>query len=368
MLASAILDIGFTVMKIMLNDKNGTYSKFRTSYTKNKAIYKRIILIIAGGALGMFFLWLTFRDISLVDLVNGISRMNILYLLPSVILRMACQLVRAVRFGAILSPFFSLNIKSLWDLVNIWDAANMILPARLGELVRPYLLQQKGASFASVFGAVLVERFFDSSALLLLLGLVLWSSPNTPPIFSLLGKILLFFLAAGYIAVLTILLKRDKAISYLHKLLSFFPERLGKFIEGAFVRLIDGLAIMASLKQVIIIFLYSAVLWSFFSAITYLFLLAFSIDVPFFVAVTIQVLITLGVALPAAPGFVGTFHAAGRYALAMFGIGALVAVSFATVYHLFNLLLILLLGLVSYASSDFRINRRHLLSVSESPA
>jgi uncharacterized protein (TIRG00374 family) len=237
----------------------------------------------------------------------------------------------------------------------------MTLPARLGELVRPYLLRQRGVSFSSVFGAVLVERFFDLTALLLLLGAVLWKTPNTPFKLSFLGGILLFCLILGYSLVLTILLKREKALSFLRKTIFFLPRKVGTFLEKAFEKLIDGLTIMASARQVIIIFLYSVVLWLLFSATTYLLLLSFSIDAPLSVAVTIQVFITLGVALPSAPGFVGTFHAAGRYALAIFGIGAVVAVSFATVYHLFNLFLSLSLGIVSYASSDFRINQRDFL-------
>jgi hypothetical protein len=89
---------------------------------------------------------------------------------------------------------------------------------------------------------------------------------------------------------------------------------------------------------------------------TYLFLVAFSIDAPFLVAVTIQVFICFGVALPSAPGFIGTFHAAGRYALTLFGVQAISAISFATVYHLFSLIMCLLLGLVSYWTSHFRFD------------
>ena len=74
-------------------------------------------------------------------------------------------------------------------------------------------------------------------------------------------------------------------------------------------------------------------------------------------AVTIQVFICLGVALPSAPGFIGTFHTAGRYALTLFGVKAVVAVSFATVYHLFSFVLCLVLGLVSYLTSEFRFDQ-----------
>jgi hypothetical protein len=105
-------------------------------------------------------------------------------------------------------------------------------------------------------------------------------------------------------------------------------------------------------------------LWIVFSALTYLFLLAFSIQAPFLVAVTIQVFICLGVALPSAPGFIGTFHAAGRYALTLFGIKAVVAVSFATVYHLFSFVMCLVLGLISYLTSDFRFDQAMFASES----
>ena len=319
---------------------------------------RRNILIIIGGILGLFFLWLAFRDISLVDLEDGVKQMKVWYLLPCLLLAISCQFVRAMRFGVILSPFCSLNIKSLWDLLNIWAAANMILPARLGELVRPYLLQQRGASFSSVFGSVMVERFFDLSGLLLLLGAVLLKTPDAPPKFNFLGVILLICLVLGYVLVLIILIKRDKALSIFSKIFSILPSKAGTFIEGVCEKLIDGLGIMASPKQAIIIFLYSVVLWLLFSSTTYLFLLAFSIDAPFLVAVTIQVFIALGVALPSAPGFIGTFHAAGRYTLALFGIGAIVAVSFATVYHLFSLIVSISLGVISYLSSDFRLDEK----------
>ncbi len=234
----------------------------------------------------------------------------------------------------------------------------MIMPARLGELVRPYLLQQKGASFSTVFGAVMVERFFDLSGLLLLLGVVLVKTPATLEKFAFVGEILLICLIVGYAIALMILIKKERSLWFLRKILSILPEKVGHFLETIFEKLIDGFGIMKSPKQAIIIFMYSVALWFLFSATTYLFLLSFSINAPFLVAVTIQVFIALGVALPSAPGFIGTFHAAGRYALALFGVGALVAVSFATVYHLFSLMVCLALGIISYLTSEFRLDQK----------
>jgi len=322
---------------------------------------KRNLLIVSGTLLGLFFLYLAFRDISWSDLVSGISEMQPVYLLPCAVLVILAQLVRALRFGVILSPFCSLNVKSLWDILNIWAAANMVMPARLAEFVRPYLLQRRGASFSSTFGAVMVERFFDLTGLLLLLGVVLWKSPKVPLVYSYLGLVLLVTLAFGYAVVLLILTKRESVEALMSTILSRLPQRAADFMGGIVQRLIDGFGVMASLRRALIVFSYSILLWIIFCVMTYMFLLAFSIKAPFLVAVTIQVLLCFSVALPSAPGFVGTFHAAGRYALALFGVHAVVAVSFATVYHLFSLLACLLLGGISYATSDFRFDRAVLV-------
>lgn len=324
---------------------------------------KRNIFIAVGMILSGIFLYLAFRDVSWHDLVDGISKMKPIYFIPCILLTLAIQFLRAVRFGIILRPFCPLSTKQLWDLLNLWAAASMIMPARLGELVRPYLLQRRGASFSSVLGAVMVERFFDLSGLLLLLGLVLWSTPEVPRVYSLVGEIVLGCLVAGYIAVLLILSNKERFAKILKKLLSWLPEGPAHFIEGIFLRLIEGFGIMASFSQAAVIFLCSIALWGLFSCLTYLFLVAFSIQAPFLVAVTIQVFLCLGVALPSAPGFIGTFHAAGRYALTLFGIKSLVAVSFATVYHLFSLVICLALGLVSYWSSNYRLDRDLLSDV-----
>jgi uncharacterized membrane protein YbhN (UPF0104 family) len=120
---------------------------------------KRLALIGGGTALGLFFFYLAFRDISWSELAHGVRQMRPIYLIPGTIGILVIQFVRAARFGLILTPVCRLNLKDLWDILNIWGALNMIMPARSAELVRPYLLQQRGAPFSSSLGAVMVERF-----------------------------------------------------------------------------------------------------------------------------------------------------------------------------------------------------------------
>ncbi len=327
-----------------------------TAYGKDKNL-KRTVLITFGTVLGLFFFYLAFRGISLRELISGVLEVRLAYLIPAAFLIGLIQLLRAFRFGLIIAPFSSVGFKDLWDLTNIWGALNMVIPARLAEFVKPYLLRQCGAPFSSGFGAVLVERFFDLLALLTLLAVVLWNTPQIPAALAFLGKLMPACLAAAYLMVLVILTRREKVQSIVQKLLGILPRRAASFLGGAFSRLIDGLGIMASAKQAALIFACSLAVWTLFACLTYLLLLAFDIRVQFLVAVTIQVVLCIGVALPSAPGFIGTFHAAGRYALELFGVTAVPAISFATVYHFFSLLACLALGSVSYRYGRFRFGR-----------
>ncbi len=318
---------------------------------------QHLVLIVTGTTLGLVFLYLAFQDISWSDLSNGLKQLDPVYLAPGVLLIILAQFLRAVRFGLILNPFCAMRLKDLWNVMNIWGALNMVLPARLAELVKPYLLQQWGAPFSSTLGAVLVERFFDLGSLLTLLAVVLWSTPQIPPEYSWLGKVLLGIMLAGYVLVLLVLARRERVQDGVDMLVGWLPERGATLLGGAFRRLIDGLGIMASVGQCLIIFVCSLAIWTVFAGLTYLFLRAFAIDVFFLAAITIQVFLCFGIALPSAPGFVGTFHAVGRYSLALFGVAAIPAVSFATVYHVFSLVVSVLLGLISYWASDIRFDR-----------
>jgi uncharacterized protein (TIRG00374 family) len=179
------------------------------------------------------------------------------------------------------------------------------------------------------------------------------------------GQLLLAALVLGYLLVLLVLAKKEFVQGLVEKSLRIFPSRISKALEVIFDKLIEGVEVMANPKRALMILAYSIALWVLFSATTYVFLLAFGIKASFLVAVTIQVFIALAVAIPSAPGFIGTFHAAGRYALALYGIQAVVAVSFATVYHLFSLLVSLGLGAMSYFTGEYRFERSAFINQPE---
>ncbi|MFH0825532.1 MAG: lysylphosphatidylglycerol synthase transmembrane domain-containing protein [Pseudomonadota bacterium] len=319
--------------------------------------YTKGALILIGTILGGVFFYLAFRDISWHDLADGVAAMRVVYVLPCLLLYVIIQVVRSLRFVIILSPFCRVSLWDAFHVMNIWAGLNMVMPARTAEFVRPYLLQRKGASFSSTLGAVLVERIFDLMSLLALLAVVLWSTPEIPERYTFLGQALLGLLVFSYGGVLAILTYRDALLAALDRALARAPGRFSTFVGGMVRRMIEGFGIMASPKQTFVLFMYSLVIWTLFSCVTYLMLAAFSLNVQFLAAVTIQVLLCFGVALPAAPGFIGTFHAVGRYTLALFGVAAVPALSFATVYHLLNMFFCIVAAAISYFAGGYNLEK-----------
>ena len=93
---------------------------------------------------------------------------------------------------------------------------------------------------------------------------------------------------------------------------------------------------------------------------------AFGLAVPAEGAFLLQGIIGLGVALPASPGFVGVFEAATRVTLAIYGIDATRAVSYAVAYHVATFLPITLMGL--YSLSRLRLHLAELRAAAATAA
>src|SRR4029077_16398945 len=79
---------------------------------------------------------------------------------------------------------------------------------------------------------------------------------------------------------------------------------------------------------------------------------AFHMDVPWTATFLLQALIAFGVAIPSSPGYFGPFEAMTRPTLALYGIDASQAVSYAVAIHIGSFIPISVLGLWSLSRSQ----------------
>src|SRR5262249_13382685 len=84
------------------------------------------------------------------------------WLAPAIATYWIGLMLRSWRWGIILAPVRRLNFLQVFHGLLVGYAANYVLPARLGELVRAdFLGRRHGISRLSIIGTIVVERLFD---------------------------------------------------------------------------------------------------------------------------------------------------------------------------------------------------------------
>jgi uncharacterized protein (TIRG00374 family) len=230
--------------------------------------------------------------------------------------------------------------------------ANNILPARLGEFVRAYVLGEKeGIAISAVFASLVIDRLFDGFTVLLILLFTFFTVKLPPGMESVqhglvVGGYITLTIYFVVIAFLFILKKRTlQTINLIGRLLKPFPARVsGKVIPllGSFI---EGVRISSRPAELFALLLSSLVIWAFAIWPVDLMLRSFGIILPITASMFIMVFLVFAVMVPASPGYVGTYHAACVYGLMAFNIQKEKALSIALIIHGINFFPVIILGL-----------------------
>ena len=139
---------------------------------------KFAISLILGTAISLVTLYLAFRNVPLQDLIAYLWSINYLWVIPSVLVSLSTYALRTVRWQFILASSYRVGFWQAFSPMVIGFMMNCILPARVGEVARPLVLQkQQGVPFSAGLATVAVERVFDAVSLLGLFAVVLMVVP-----------------------------------------------------------------------------------------------------------------------------------------------------------------------------------------------
>jgi uncharacterized membrane protein YbhN (UPF0104 family) len=240
----------------------------------------------------------------------------------------------------------------------------MVLPLRLGEIIRPALFAHRtGIGISPAFSSVVLERLVDMLFVVVCFVLVAIVYPD-------LGEYRrLAWLAAGGVATGVAILflvarHRTRAERLASALLVRLPARLGGAL-GPIVRgLLDGVGGLGDAVTVGLVLGYSALLWGAI-VLTYLCsFLALGIEVPLLSAsLTTVVIVAAFVFLPQAPGFVGTWQGGCVLALGLFHVAPEAAVGYSFLTWLIQMFVNIGGGAVCAAFED--VSFRQLMSPRE---
>ena len=302
---------------------------------------KLIIGILFSG----FFVYLTLKNISLSELNVVLEEADYFYLIPIFFLSVFILYLRSYRWGIILNPLKRISQKVLFPITAVGLMAVVLLPFRMGELGRPYLVSKRsGVDMSSAFGTIVLERVFDGLTLMLLLLLTTYLAELPRWAYQTALYVMLFFILILSFLVLVIL-KRDFSLNLIGFFLKRFPDRIVRYLMEVFTSFADGLKILPDAKNTIFLALLSILVWLSMGLCIYILFYSFHFDLPLIAAYVVLVLTALGIMAPTAPGFVGNFHLFCVIALTCFGISKTEALSFAILLHFIQVGLVGLMGL-----------------------
>lgn len=268
------------------------------------------------------------------ETASALREAHLVYLAPIVIAGVASLYLRALRWGVLLAPLASIDSRSLFSATAIGFAANMLLPLRAGEVLRPWFLARKhGLPLAQTIATVAIERLFDMATLLLFFGVATLTLP-LPPEWRRYGWVFLgTFL--GFLAMLVALQRGPRrTIAVLSRLLTVAPERLAARVLALVREFADGLASLRSGSAIGLAVAYSVAVWTTL-AISFGFgLTALDLPVPFARgALSLTAIVAIAVSIPGGPGFIGMFQVGCEVGLGVYGVAKSLAFSYSVIVH-----------------------------------
>jgi uncharacterized protein (TIRG00374 family) len=308
----------------------------------------RGVRIAIGVAISVVALYLAFPPRSEWGHVrDAFARVQYVYALPLMLLSAYSMVVRCQRWQLLLRPLGHVPFLPLFSATCIGFFCNMVLPLRVGEVVRPVLLARRTKlPVSSVLGSVLLERLLDMVTILLFLGTVVMLVPVSDTIRRS-GVAFLGFAIFAMTLIIALQRRHPLALRVTSGALALLPAAARARAENALHGFIDGLQGIGGGGALIRIMLYSLYLWIVIASVFGIGFIACGLPVPFVTgALTLVTVVAGAVSAPSAPGFIGTFQAGCIVALAFFGVDRADAVPYSFVVWAVQWLAQIVLGIV----------------------
>lgn len=312
-----------------------------------KKNHKTAIQIIIGIIISVVCLYFAFREIDIKTSIEIIKNVKIPYLIISLILGVIIIVFRALRWECFIPLKEPIKKRTIIASAYIGYMASNILPAKLGEVVRAYVLGAKeGVSKSAIFASVVTERLFDVIVGVVILSVSLILIPNLPDTV-LKAAISLFVISIiGVIVLVFLSFNKNFAYKVFNKVFGILPQKISiKLIEFS-CNFIDGIGIKNDIKHIFFIFLYTA-LYLIGQIFTIGFLLtAFDIKASPIIALFIFAVSGFGFAIPSAPSGIGPFEWVIILGLSLIGVDKSIAAPYALVYHIMGIVPITIIGFI----------------------
>jgi len=318
--------------------------------------FRRKALLVVVNAISLASLYWTLRDAHLGELRDDVATLNWWWIAVALVTGPAIYLWQAFRWQTLLYPVERVSFWETARAIFIGMFANEILPFRVGELLRCYLISSRTALPLSVsITSALLERVFDGIWLCSSLVVMLMILP-VPRALVRSGEVLGAVVFAAALLLSFALFRRH------HTRAMFTGAGWQRHVRV----LIDDLEIIGHSRYLLFSFLQSLPFLLLQIIPTFAAFRAYGFDLSLMAAFALAVILRLGAAVPQAPGNLGLFQLLARESLQrMFGIVPAEAARFSLVFWGLTTVPLLVAGLISLTVAGLKFSELHQVGTTE---
>lgn len=328
---------------------------------------KRLVQTFVGLLVAGILLWLLFRGTAWDEVEEALRTVQPGWLLLAQGMLWAACFTRVHRWGFVVRASGPASFRSLFSATQIGFLVNFTIPARLGELVRAFLLSRlAGFAFPRAIALVALDRVNDVIGLLAVVlvaavALAADAGVELPPhavgnpeaisVSVSLIRAAGWAIGVGVVVALVLLAslyaQRELVIRWTRLALGWLPPALVTRLVAILESFAEGLAVFRSRADLARATFWSLATWLANVVAVAMILEAFSVDYPWHAPFLILAMAAAFIAVPVTPGVVGQFHLPVVVGLLMASPGTAVpmAKAVAIVVHLSVLLPLAALGI-----------------------
>lgn len=295
----------------------------------------RYVVMAVGLGVSALFIYLAVRGLDFSAVEEAFSHAELLPWLPLGILSYLCSHVaRGLRCRLLVRRHAKISLVTATHVVVVGYAANNVLPARLGELVRSGMLAERAAMpLAQSIVVTFIERVLDGIVMLFLLVV----ATLTVDVAGWMRE--LVFVALGVFGAATVaMFAAAHAPRFVIALASRIGRPLGPRWQARFVGLATSVtnagACLRDPRDAALLFAGSLLVWCLEAGMYVALLPIFGIPMTWQLGVATMCVTGFGLLLPSSPGSIGPYHYFASQAMIVFGVAGPTALAYATLVHL----------------------------------
>lgn len=354
--------------------------------------HKLLTQTLIGLAIGGFFIWLSAREWPLgrltgvpsVDaghlLIGGADptalaaggatvtagwAFELWWLLPYLAALTAVHFLRVLRWKPLLDPIVDLDLATHNRIGAVGFMAMFLMPLRLGELVRPYLVKRArpGTRMSRVLSTVVVERVADGLLVSLLLVVILFGLPAEDDVTRAtlriggLGALAVF--AGATVVLAGARWQHDRTVRLVRGTVGAVSQRLARRITDLIDSFLVGLGTLPSVGAFVWFVFLTLVYWAVNGVGTWFMARAFYLPVDLLGGYAMMATVVVGMMIPNSPGNVGSFWYFLLLPLPLYGVasGSTQAIACGLMVWLLQLVQQTVFGLWFVARGDVTLRR-----------